>query len=173
MSSVNEAMTALANSIRNKTHKTDKLSIKQMALDVDSIGIQSASGTYTLATDGAYALEIDVSNIGFIPDSAVVCFDDTEYEGQASIAWSMHYQPDFVDIVPLAEPTNKDFTTTNTAIAFRGTKDNLGTAIVATNTTYIGKLTTSDKIIIRVGRSSSSYPIVAGTYKWFAYKIWG
>ena len=175
MSSVNEKMTALADAIRNKTGKTDKLTLEQMPLEIDSIvggGIQSASGTYTLANN-AVSMEIDVSDIGFIPDSAVVYYADMENAEQIMRAWAMHYQPDLIGLVNLANPDNKDFTTTNTVSMYRGTKDNLETAAASNNVNYIGKLTTGDKIFIRVGRSSSAYPIVAGTYKWFAYKIWG
>lgn len=137
--------------------------------------IQSASGTYTLASDSAYTMEIDVSNIGFIPDLAVVYLDDTEleYPNQITKMWVVEFQPELLDFVGLAEPTNKDFTTTNVAIAFRGVKETYTAAAATTTANFIGKLTTSDKTIIKVGRMSSTYPMVAGPYKWFAYKIWG
>lgn len=178
MSSVNEKMTAIADAIRNKTGKADKLTLDQMPLEIDSIasdGIPSVSGTYTLVSDSAYTMEIDVSNIGFIPDLAVVYLDDTEleYTSAPTKVWIVEFQPTLLNFVGLAEPTNKDFTTTNIAVTFRGVKGTYTAVVASTNANFIGKLTTDNKVIIKVGRISSSYPMIAGTYKWFAYNIWG
>ena len=177
MSSVNEKMTAIANAIRSKTGKTDSLTLDQMATEIDSIasgGIQSASGEHKLESNSAYTIEIDVSNVGFVPDLAIVRLDDTEleYTTQPTKMWIVEYQPDLLNYVPLAEPANKVFTTTNMALVFRGAKGTYTQAIAATNANFIGKLTTSDNVIIKVGRISSSNPLIAGSYKWFAYKIW-
>ena len=177
MSSVNEKMTAIADAIRNKTGKTDKLTLDQMPIEIDSIGsggVQSASGTYTLATD-AVGIEIDVSNVGFVPDLAIVYLDDAElnYTNQPTKVWILQGQPDLLDFIGLAEPSNKEFTTTNIGVMFRGAKGTYTQATAATASNYIGKLTNSDEIVVQVGRPSSSYPVIAGTYKWFVYKIWG
>lgn len=177
MSSVNEKMTAIADAIRNKTGKTNKLTLDQMPLEIDSIaigGVQSASGTYTLAND-AVGLEIDVSNVGFIPDLAIVYLDDAEleYTSQPTKVWILEYRPELIDFVGFPDPTNKEFATTNIGVAFRGPKGTYAQATAITNSNFIGKLTNSDKVVVKVGRPSSSYPVIAGTYKWFAYNIWG
>jgi hypothetical protein len=175
--SVNEKMTAIANAIRNKTGKTNKLTLDQMPLEIDSIGsvgIQSASGTYTLATD-AVGITIDVSNVGFIPDLAIVYLDDSEmnYTTQPTKMWILQLQPDLLDFIGLAEPSNTEFTTTNIVVIFRGSKGTYTQATASNNSNYIGKPINSDEIVVKVGRPNSTYPVIAGTYKWFVYKVWG
>ena len=175
--SVNEKMTAIANSIRNKTGKTDKLTLDQMPLEIDGIGIQSASGTY-IPTTSEPSMWIDVSNIGFVPDLAVVILDDTdlEYTGNITKGCVHSYCPELLDFYAIPpEPMSGYDATTNMAVLLRGVKGTYNLPTVAsTPSNCICKRNGDGKYCIRTARNDGNYPfLVGGEYKWFAYKIWG
>lgn len=144
-------------------------------IDVNvNCGIQSASGTYTLATS-ASNMKIDVSDIGFVPDLAIVYVDDTEleYTNEPTKMWFLSYQPDLLDFFDFEGPADGGDATTNIALSARGAKGTYSLMGATRSNNCIYKETSSGNVVIRVNRYASSYPILVGTYKWFAYKIWG
>ena len=173
--SVNTKMTAIADAIRGKTGGASPLTLDQMAEAIASIqaggGIKTASGTYTLAAD-ASGMSIDITDIGFIPDVAVVFLDETglTYTSTPTKVWYMAYVPEILDFIGLGDMEFKECSYTNVAILVIGPQGQCVQIIAATSTNFIGARVAVPGVWINCARSSSVYPIIAGSYKWFAYK---
>ena len=72
----------IANAIRDKTGKTDGLTLEQMATEIDGIdlGSQIVTGTFTKTTDYYYKYSITVSGIPFKP-TAISAYAKVNYFG--------------------------------------------------------------------------------------------
>lgn len=173
--SVNEKMTAIADAIRGKTGGASPLTLDQMAEAIASIqaggGIKTASGTYTLASD-ANNMYIDITDIGFIPDVAVVFLDETDltYTSTPTKVWYMAYVPEILDFIGFGDMAFKECSYTNVAILGRGAQGQCVQIIAAITTNFVGASVTVPGVWINCARSSSVYPIIAGSYKWFTCK---
>lgn len=174
--SVNSKMTAIADAIRGKTGGTNPLTLDQMATAIDEIqtgggGIKTASGTYTLASD-ASSMYIDITDIGFIPDVAIVFLDETDltYTSTPTKVWYMAYVPEILDFIGLGGMEFKECSYTNVAILGRGAQGQCVQIIAAIASNFVGAPVTVPGVWINCARSSTVYPIIAGSYKWFAYK---
>lgn len=136
-----------------------------------SSAVKTARGTYTLAED-VVNMNIDISNLDFIPDVVFVSLDETEmtYSSTPTKRWVLIYAPMILEYIGVN--SNLAFSRTNAAVCWRGGQGNeiQQTANVSTN--YVGYRTSGEKVGIKVYRSAMSYPIIAGTYKWYAYKIY-
>ena len=174
-----DKLTAIADAIRSKGGTTDQLTLAGMvdainAFQTGSGGIQSASGEYSIADDVAN-LNIDISDIGFVPDLVVAYLDETgmEYTSTPTKTWYLSYVPDIVDMVPVGVSVNIVYSRTNVGMLWRGARGTYSQQMAPNTTNYVGTSKVETGIYIHLMRSSSAYPIIAGTYKWFAYKIWG
>lgn len=173
--SVYSKMTAIADAIRGKTGGTSPLTLEQMAEAIASIqaggGIKTASGTYILASD-ANKVNIDITDIGFIPDVAVVFLDETDltYTSTPTKMWYMAYVPEILDFIGFGDISAKECSYTNVAILGRGVQGQYVQIVAATSVTFVGAPVNVPGVRINCARSSSGYPIIAGRYKWFAYK---
>ena len=137
-------------------------------------GIQSASGEFSIAEDVA-SFKIDISDIGFVPDLVVVYLEETgmEYTSAPTKIWYLSYVPDIIDKIPVARSVS--YSRTNVGVLYRegrGGVDKYSQQSAANTINYVGTAKAETGIHIHLSRSSSSNPIIAGTYKWFAYKIW-
>ena len=173
-----DKLTAIADAIRSKGGTTDQLTLTGMvdainAIQTGSGGIQSASGEYSIADD-VVNLNIDISDIGFAPDLVVVYLDETgmEYTSTPTKIWYLSYVPDIIDMIPVGVNINIVYSRTNVGMLWRGERGKYTQQMAATTTNYVGTSNSETGIYIHLMRSSSTYPIIAGTYKWFAYKIW-
>ena len=173
--SVNSKMTAIADAIRGKTGGTSPLTLDQMTEAIASIqaggSIKTASGTYTLAAD-ASSMYIDITDIGFIPDVAIVFLDETDltYTSTPTKVWYMAYVPEILDFIGLGDMAFKECSYTNVAILGRGAQGQCVQIIAAIASNFVGAPVTVPGVWINCARSSTVYPIIAGSYKWFAYK---
>lgn len=173
--SVYSKMTAIADAIRGKTGGTSPLTLDQMTEAIASIqaggGIKTASGTYTLAAD-ASSMYIDITDIGFIPDIAVVFLDETDltYTSTPTKVWYMAYVPEILDFIGLGDMSFKECSYTNVAVLWRGQQGNYVLQTAAITTNFVGITKGFSGMRINLSRSAGSYPIIAGSYKWFAYK---
>lgn len=136
-------------------------------------GIQSASGEYSIAEDVA-SLNIDISAIGFVPDIVAVYLDETgmEYTSTPTKIWYLSYVPDIIDMVNASNAPLLAYTRTNVGVLWRGGTGTYTQQSAPVSTNYVGTDKGETGIHIRLARSASSYPIIAGTYKWFVYKVW-
>lgn len=173
-----DKLTAIADAIRSKGGTTDQLTLAGMvdainAIQTGSGGIQSASGEYSIAEDVAN-LNIDITGIGFVPDLVVVYLDETsmEYTSAPTKIWYLSYVTDIVDRIPIGVNDNIVYNRTNVGMLWRGARGTYTQQMAPTTTNYVGTPKAETGIYINLMRSSSAYPIIAGTYKWFAYKIW-
>ena len=173
-----DKLTAIADAIRSKGGTTDQLTLAGMvdainAIQTGSGGIQSASGEYSIAGDVA-KLNIDISDIGFVPDLVVAYLDETgmEYTSTPTKIWYLSYVPDIVDRIPVGATAGKVYNRTNVSVLWRGAGGTYVQQTAALSTNFVGTLNNETGIRIHLARSAASYPIIAGTYKWFAYKIW-
>lgn len=171
-------LTSIADTIRSKGGTTDQLTLAGMvdainAIQTGSGGIQSASGEYSIAEDVA-SFDIDISDIGFVPDIVAVYLDETgiEYTSTPTKIWYLSYVPDIVDRIPVGATAGIVYSRTNVGVLWRGARGTYVQQIAAPVTNYVGTAKDETGIRIRLARSAASYPIIAGTYKWFAYKIW-
>ncbi len=171
-------LTSIADAIRSKGGTTDQLTLAGMVDAINAIqtgggGIQSASGEYSIAEDVA-SLNIDISDIGFVPDLVVVYLDETgmEYTSAPTKIWYLSYVPDIVNMVPVGVNANIAYNRTNVGVLWRGAVGTYTQQTAPVNTNYVGTHQNETGIRIHLTRSAASYPIIAGTYKWFAYKIW-
>ena len=169
-------LTSIADAIRSKGSTTDQLTLAGMvdainAIQTGSGGIQSASGEYSIAEDVA-SFNIDISDIGFVPDLVVVYLDETgvEYTGTPTKIWYLSYVPDIIDRIPVGAYVA--YSRTNVGVLWRGAGGTYVQQIAALSSNYVGTNKNEAGIHIHLMRSAVSYPIIAGTYKWFAYKIW-
>lgn len=167
-------LTSIADAIRSKGGTTDQLTLAGMvdainAIQTGSGGIQSASGEYSIAEDVA-DLNIDISDIGFVPDLVAVYLDETamEYTNTPTKIWYLSYVPDIIDMVNVS--AIPQLTRTNVGVLWRGARGTYTQLMAATSTNYVGTYETETGIHIHLARSAATYPIIAGTYKWFAYK---
>ena len=171
-------LTSIADAIRSKGGTTGPLTLAGMVDAINAFqtgggGIQSASGEYSIADDVAN-LNIDISDIGFVPDLVVVYLDETgmEYTSTPTKTWYLSYVPDIVDMVPVGVNVSIVYNRTNVGLLWRGARGTYIQQTAPTTTNYVGTSNTETGIYIHLMRSSSAYPIIAGTYKWFVYKIW-
>ena len=171
-------LTSIADAIRSKGGTTDQLTLAGMvdainAIQTGSGGIQSASGEYSIAEDVA-SLNIDISAIGFVPDLVVVYLDETgmEYTSAPTKIWYLSYVPDIIDMVNVSNLAQPVYTRTNVGVLWRGAEGTYTQQSAPVSTNYVGTANTETGIRIHLARSAATYPIIAGTYKWFAYKIW-
>ncbi len=171
-------MTYIADAIRSKGGTTDQLTLAGMvdainAIQTGSGGIQSARGEYSIAEDVA-SLSIDISDIGFVPDLVAVYLDETgmEYTSTPTKIWYLSYVPDIIDMVNVGAGGGTTYNRTNVSMLWRGGKGTYTQQMAPTTTNFVGTLKNETGIRIYLARSAASYPIIAGTYKWFAYKIW-
>ena len=171
-------MTSVANAIRAQTGNTDMLAwpngfLTAIAGITGSGGIQSASGEYSIAED-VTALNIDISDIGFVPDLVAVYLDETgmEYTSTPTKIWYLSYVPDIIDMVNVSNLGSLVYTRTNVGVLWRGEKGTYTQQTASVGANYVGTVANETGIHIHLMRSAASYPIIAGTYKWFAYKIW-
>ena len=171
-------LTSIADAIRSKGGTTDQLTLAGMvdainAIQTGSGGIQSASGEYSIAED-VKDLNIDISDIGFVPDLVVVCLDETgmEYTSAPTKIWYLSYVPDIIDMINA--PVNSAFVynRTNVGVLWRGAEGTYTQQSAPASTNFVGTRTVETGMLIHLARSAATYPIIAGTYKWFAYKIW-
>lgn len=134
-------------------------------------GIQSASGEFSIAADVA-SLNIDISDIGFVPDLVVVYLVETGMEDISTPTkiWYLSYVPDIIDMIPVAGSVS--YSRTNVGVIYMGGVDKYIQKLAANTINYVGTAKAETGIHIHLSRSSSNNPIIAGTYKWFAYKIW-
>lgn len=171
-------LTYIADAIRSKGGTTDRLTLAGMvdainAIQTGSGGIQSASGEYSIAED-VVDFNIDISDIGFVPDLVVVYLNETgmEYTSTPTKIWYLSYVPDIVDMVNVGESVGIVYSRTNVGVLWRGGKGTYTQQTASASTNYVGTSADETGIRIHLARSAASYPIIAGTYKWFAYKIW-
>lgn len=171
-------LTSIADAIRSKGGTTDQLTLAGMvdainAIQTGSGGIQSASGEYSIAEDVA-SLNIDISDIGFVPDLVAVYLDETgmEYTSTPTKIWYLSYVPDIIDMVNVSDAAKLVYTRTNVGVLWRGAGGTYTQQIAPVSTNFVGTLNDETGIRIHLARSAATYPIIAGTYKWFAYKIW-
>ena len=170
-------LTSIADAIRSKGGTTDQLTLAGMvdainAIQTGSGGMQSASGEYSIAEDVAN-LNIDISDIGFVPDLVVVYLDETgmEYTSAPTKIWYLSYVPDIIDMVNVSNLVQL-VSRTNVGVLWRGAEGTYTQQSAPVSTNYVGTAKDETGIRIHLARSAVSYPIIAGTYKWFAYKIW-
>lgn len=138
-----------------------------------SDGVQSVSGTYVLTEDSS-SMAIDIDDIGFVPDIAVVQLDETDfvYDSSPTKAWVLSYIPELLERSPVNAALA--YSRTNYGNIWRGAQGTNTQQGVAISTNYIGYKSAADPTIkINLGRSAASYPIIAGAYNWSVYKIWG
>lgn len=171
-------LTSIADAIRSKGGTTDQLTLAGMVAAINAIqtgsgGIQSASGEYSIAEDVA-GLNIDISDIGFVPDLVVVYLDETgmEYTSTPTKIWCLSYVPDIIDMIPVGATVGIVYNRTNVSVLWRGVRGTYTQQIAPKNINYVGTSAVETGIRLHLARSAASYPIIAGTYKWFAYKIW-
>ena len=172
-------LTAIADAIRGKTGKTEEMTLDQMATEIAGIvagggsaGIQSASGTYVLTEDAA-SMSIDINDIGFIPDIAVVQLDETgiTYESIPTKMWCLYHVPEILEFIKYG--ANLAFSRTNDAASWRGRQGTYTKQNAAVSINYIGYTNKEDTTMkINLARGAAGYPIIAGAYKWSVYKIW-
>ena len=176
---VKAQLNALLNQANNTTGKTDAnltAAIASLAAGFGqggsgSGGIQSASGEFSIAKDAA-SINIDISDIGFVPDLVVVYLEETgmEYTSTPTKIWYLSYVPDIIDMIPVAGSVS--YSRTNVGVLYRGKIDKYLQQSAPNSISYVGTSIAETGIHIHLSRSSSANPIIAGTYKWFAYKIW-
>ena len=171
-------LTSIADAIRSKGGTTDQLTLAGMvdainAIQTGSGGIQSASGEYSIAEEVA-SLNIDISDIGFVPDLVVAYLDETgmEYTSAPTKIWYLSYVPDIIDMVNVSNVAYLGYTRTNVGVLWRGAEGTYTQQSAPVSTNYVGTAKDETGIRIHLARSAATYPIIAGTYKWFAYKIW-
>ena len=171
-------LTYIADAIRSKGGTTDQLTLAGMvdainAIQTGSGGIQSASGEYSIAED-VVSLNIDISDIGFVPDLVVAYLNETgvEYTSTPTKIWYLSYVPDIIDMVNVGTNPNIPYNRTNVGVLWRGAKGTYTQQMAPVRTNFVGTSADETGIRIHLARSAASYPIIAGTYKWFAYKIW-
>lgn len=133
--------------------------------------VKVASGSYTLAED-APNMKIDISALDFIPDVVFVSLDETgiTYTNTPTKRWALVYAPMLLDYLKIG--TLPVFSRTNLAACWRGAQGTETQQTGALNTNYVGMANGEESIYIHVSRSAGSYPIIAGTYNWYAYKIY-
>ena len=176
---VKAQLNALLNQANNTTGKTDAnltAAIASLAAGFGqggsgSGGIQSASGEFSIAEDVA-SFKIDISDIGFVPDLVVVYLVETGMEDISTPTkiWYLSYVPDIIDMIPVAGSVS--YSRTNVGVLCSGGIDKYIQQSAATTINYVGTAKAETGIHIHLSRRSSNNPIIAGTYKWFAYKIW-
>ena len=173
-----DKLTNIADAIRSKGGTTDQLTLAGMVDAINAIqtgggGIQSASGEYSIAEDGA-SLDIDISDIGFVPDLVAVYLDETgmEYTSTPTKIWYLSYVPDIIDMVNVGANAAIAYIRTNVGVLWRGGRGTYIQQMAAITSNFVGTLKSETGIHIHLARGAASYPIIAGTYKWFAYKIW-
>ena len=169
-------LTSIADAIRSKGGTTDQLTLAGMvdainAIQTGSGGIQSASGEYSIAED-VTNLNIDISDIGFVPDLVAVYLDETgmEYTSTPTKIWYLSYVPDIIDMVNVS--SNLAYSRTNVGVLWRGGRGTYTQQIAPPSANFVGTMNGETGIRIHLARSAATYPIIAGTYKWFVYKIW-
>ena len=169
-------LTSIADAIRSKGGTTDQLTLAGMvdainAIQTGSGGIQSASGEYSIAED-VKDLNIDISDVGFVPDIVAVYLDEMgmEYTSTPTKIWYLSYVPDIIDMVNVSNAAL--YTRTNVGVLWRGGKGTYTQQSAPVSMNYVGTAKNETGIRIHLVRSAATYPIIAGTYKWFAYKIW-
>lgn len=169
-------LTSIADAIRSKGGTTDQLTLAGMVDAINAIqtgggGIQSASGEYSIAED-VVSFNIDISDIGFVPDLVVVYLDETgmEYTSTPTKIWYLSYVPDIIDMVNVSNILQ--YTRTNVGVLWRGGEGTYTQQSAPVSTNCVGTAKGETGIRIHLARGAVAYPIIAGTYKWFAYKIW-
>ena len=176
--SVKQKIQGLISNANNTTGNTDATLTNAVAsliagFGTGSGGIQSASGEYSIAED-VVSLNIDISDIGFVPDIVAVYLDETgmEYTSTPTKIWYLSYVPDIVDIIHIGATDNIVYSRTNVGVLWRGARGTYTQQSAPVSTNYVGTAKGETGIRIHLARSAAAYPIIAGTYKWFAYKIW-
>ena len=171
-------LTSIADAIRSKGGTTDQLTLAGMvdainAIQTGSGGIQSASGEYSIAEDVA-SFNIDISDIGFVPDLVVVYLDETgvEYTSTPTKMWYLSYVPDIIDMINAPVNSAVVYNRTNVGVLWRGAGGTYVQQTASPATNFVGTVNSETGIHIHLMRSAATFPIIAGTYKWFAYKIW-
>ena len=171
-------LTSIADAIRSKGGTTDQLTLAGMVDAINAIqtgggGIQSVSGEYSIAEDVA-SFNIDISDIGFVPDLVVVYLDETgvEYTSTPTKIWYLSYVPDIIDRIPVGATAGIVYNRTNVGVLWRGAGGTYVQQTASPATNFVGTVNSETGIHIHLMRSAATFPIIAGTYKWFAYKIW-
>lgn len=133
--------------------------------------VKTASGSYTLAEENVY-MEIDISALDFIPDVVFVSLDETgiTYDSTPTKRWALIYAPALLEYIEV--PPNIVYSRTNFAVCWRGSQgvEIQQTAPISAN--FVGYKKSGGTVAVNVYRSAATYPIIAGTYKWHAYKIY-
>lgn len=171
-----QADISAANAVTGRTDTTVHDAVTALIAGFGSGGgsssaVKTASGSYTLAEDSANMI-IDISALDFIPDVVFVSLDETgiTYTSTPTKRWALIYAPALLEYIRVNP--SLAFSRTNFAVCWRG---NQGTETQQTGTTsvnYVGYKTPGQTVGINVSRSAGTYPIIAGTYKWNAYKIY-
>ena len=176
----------IAAAIREKNGSTDTYKPSEMAEAIKNIvsggkSILSTEGTFTLASDvSSYC--IDITNLGWVPDLVFIYLDEVGYTSNPTKAWLLVEIPTAVNInLPLLDYPAVDsgawIGKTNFGALWRGAygTDTQQVATKTINKVWVGTENASGyegKAGIDIARSAGSYPIIAGDYKWVAYKLW-
>ena len=104
----------------------------------------------------------------------MVYLDETgmEYTSTPTKIWYLSYVQDIIDMIPVGVNVNIVYNRTNVSVLWRGARGTYTQQMAPTTTNYVGTNKSETGIHIHLARSAAAYPIIAGTYKWFAYKIW-
>lgn len=169
----------IGDSLRVMLESSDTYKPSEMAAAIKKIGagsIQKASGTYALDTDNALTFLL---GIDFVPDIFTCVLDETDitYDSTPTKGWILFRNPLF-EKVGFAKSGNnllnydgtKYVNSISAAVAIRGVQ---GTnTMVLTGASVSGILETADGVAAVCGRTATAYPVIAGTYKWEAYKVY-
>lgn len=174
---------AIADAIRAKngtetTYKPSEMGTAIRAIESGggSVEIKEASGSFTLI-ENVVSYNIDISELGWIPDLVFIQLDETNltYTTTPTKGWVLIDFPLLNDIGLAKYAVDSNYIgKTNLAYTYRGAQgvNNLqvGASTINKVGLYIGG--SDERKAMLISRSAASYPIIAGTYNWYAYKIW-
>lgn len=141
-----------------------------------SAEIKEASGTFTLIED-ASNYNIDIADLGWFPDLVFIQLDETNltYDTTPTKGWVLIDFPLLNDIgIAKYAVDNKYIGKTNLSYTYRGAQG-VNTLQVGANALHKVCLDVrgfDGKKVMIITRTGTGYPIIAGTYNWYAYKIW-
>lgn len=177
------SLQAIADAIRAKngtetTYKPSEMGTAIRAIESGggSVEIKEASGSFTLIENVA-SYNIDISELDWIPDLAFIQLDETNftYTTIPTKGWVLIDFPLLNDIgIAKYHVANDYIAKTNLVFLYRGAQ---GTNILQAGANTIHKVclgvrSHDGKKVMIISRSATGYPIIAGTYNWYAYKIW-
>lgn len=177
------SLQAIADAIREKngtetTYKPSEMGTAIRAIESGggSVEIKEASGTFTLIEDVS-SYDIDISELDWIPDLAFIQLDETNltYTTTPTKGWVLIDFPLLNDIgIAKYIVDNNYIVKTNLVFIYRGAQGNniLQVGVNTLHKVCLGVGNYDGKKVMIISRSASSYPIIAGTYNWYAYKIW-